>query len=296
MFKENNCNVAQIDQAYSLRKLTTIDDISVIAITGGKGGVGKTSIAINLSIALSMLKNDVMLLDADFGLSNVDVLLGLNACRNLQHVLLEECALEDVIVEGPYGVQIIPASPGIRSMANLSTYEHLGIIDSISQLTYPIDYFLIDTAAGIHDGVFLFSQMASNVVVVLCDEPASIADAYALIKVLSKNDKNKRYRVLTNMTESSAHAEQLFNQFAKVCNHFLDVTLEYCGYIPDDEYLKKAIQKQKTIFDSYPSSRSALAFKRIAKEIELWPKQTYTNGTVELFLERQLSNRKNNRV
>ena len=237
-----------------------------------------------------------MLLDADFGLSNIDVMLGLSAWKNLQHVLSGECNLEDIIVEGPYGVQIIPAAPGIRSMANLSTYEHLGIIDSISQLTHPIDYFVIDTAAGISDGVFLFSQMANNLLIVLCDEPASIADAYALIKVLSKNEQNKKYRVLTNMVESSAHAEQLFGQLSKVCDHFLDVTLEHCGYIPYDKYLKKSVQKQQSTFDMYPSSRSALAFKRIAKEIELWPKQSCANGAVELFLERQLSNRKKNRI
>lgn len=290
MFENTHCNVTSIDQASSLRRLNEMDNISVIAITGGKGGVGKTSVSINLSIALADLNNNVMLLDADFGLSNIDVMLGLSAYKNVQHVLSGECSLEDVIVDGPHGVKIIPAASGVREMVSLSPSEYKGIIDSISQLAYPIDYFLIDTAAGIGDGVFLFSHMANDIIVVVCDEPSSIADAYALVKVLSKYDQNKKFRILANMVESSAHAERLFSQFYRICTHFLDVTLEHCGYIPNDEYMKKAIKKQKSIFDIYPSSRSTLAFKRIAKKIDLWPKQEYSSGAIELFLERQLSN------
>ena len=190
MFENSNCNITSIDQASSLRRLSVADDISIIAITGGKGGVGKTSISINLSVALAQLNNKVMLLDADFGLSNIDVMLGLSAWKNLYHVLLGECSLEDVIVEGPHGIKIIPAAPGARDMASLSSHEHVGIIDSISQLTYPIDYFIIDTAAGIGNGVCLFSQIANNIIVVLCDEPASIADAYALVKIFSNSNQN----------------------------------------------------------------------------------------------------------
>ncbi len=296
MFENKNCNITPIDQASSLRKINTIDEISLIAVTGGKGGVGKTSVAINLSIALSDLHRKVILLDADFGLSNVDVMLGLSAWKNLQHVLSGECSLDEVILDGPHGIQIIPAAPGTRKMADLTTQEHLGLIDSISQLKNPIDYFVIDTAAGIGNGVCLYSQMASNILVVVCDEPASIADAYALIKILSKNGQNKKFSILTNMVESSAHGEQLFDQLYRVSNHFLDATLQHCGYIPHDGYMKKAIQKQQSVLDVYPSSRSSLAFSRIARQIDRWPKSSYANGAVELFLERQLSNQKLNKV
>ncbi len=288
MILNNNSNITPIDQASSLRNLNKIEDISVVAITGGKGGVGKTSLAINLSIALSNLNRNVTLLDADFGLSNVDVMLGLSAWKNLQHVLSGECSLDEIVVNGPHGVKIIPAAPGVRNMADLSTREYFGIINSISLLADPIDYFVIDTAAGIGEGVCLFTQMASNILVVICDEPASIADAYALIKVLNKEGQNKKFHILTNMVESSAHGEHLFSQFYKVCNHFLDVTIEYCGYVPNDTFLKKAIKKQKSVIDVYPSSRSTLAFKRIAKKIDQMPRQKNINGAVELFLERQL--------
>lgn len=289
MFETTSNNITPIDQAFSLRKINSTENINVIAITGGKGGIGKTNIAINLSIALADLQRSIMLLDSDFGLSNVDVVLGLNARKNLYHVLSGDCELEEILIEGPHGVQIIPAAPGVSDMANLSVHEHLGIIDSISQLNKAVDYFLIDTAAGISNGVCLFSRIATNILVIVCDEPASIADAYALIKVLSNKGDDRKFFILANMVDSNAHGEQLFNQLNRVSNHFLDITLEYIGYVPNDNFMKKAIQKQKSVLDIFPSSRASLAFNRLARKIETCPKEKRTTGAVELFLERQLS-------
>jgi len=288
MFEQENCNVTPIDQASSLRNMNAIDGINVLAVTGGKGGVGKTNIAINLAIALADLRRKVMILDADFGLSNVDVMLGLRARKNLHHVLRNECQIEDIVISGPHGIQIIPSASGVREMANLSAHENMGIIDSISQFNPSLDYFIIDTAPGISDSVSLFTHLANNILIVVCDEPASLADAYALIKVLSKKGAKKKFQIVANMVESSAHGESLFHQLEKVSNHFLEASLEYCGYIPDDEYLKKAIKKQKSVIDAYPTSRSSLAFARLAREINSRPKSINTTGAVELFLERQL--------
>jgi flagellar biosynthesis protein FlhG len=290
MFEQNNCKVTPIDQASSLRKMNIIGEINVLTITGGKGGVGKTNTAINLAVALADTKQKVMLLDADFGLSNIDVMLGLRTKNNLHHVLLNECNIEEIIIQGPRGVQIIPASSGVREMANLNANQHMGIIDSISQLNPNLDYFIIDTAAGVGDNVSLFTHLANNILIVVCDEPASLADAYALIKILTKRGVNKKIHVLSNMVESSAHGERLFSQLEKVANHFLDVNLEYCGYIPNDEYVKKAIQKQKSVLDAYPVSRSSLGFTRLARTVNAWPRSISASGTVELFLEQQLSN------
>ena len=260
MFEQKNCNVTPIDQAFSLRKFNAIDEINVLAVTGGKGGVGKTSIAINLAVALADLRKEVMLLDADFGLSNIDVMLGLRTRKNLHHVLANECTLEDIVVQGPHGVQIIPAASGVKEMANLSAQQHMGIIDSISQLNASLDFFIIDTAAGISDSVSQFTHLANNILIVVCDEPASIADAYALIKVLSRKGIKQKFHIISNMVESNAHGERLFKQLDKVCNHFLNAALEYCGYIPNDEYVKKAIQRQQSVLDVYPTSRSSLGF------------------------------------
>ncbi len=289
MFEQNNCVITPIDQAFSLRKMNVSDDIKVLAVTGGKGGVGKTNISINLAVALADLQHKVMLLDADFGLSNIDVMLGLRAEKNLHHVLQNKCSMEEIIINGPHGVQIIPASSGVKQMANLNSREHKGIIDSISELNPTLDYFIIDTAAGISESVSLFSHLANHMLIVVCDEPASLADAYSLIKVLSKKAINQKFHILSNMVESSAHGERLFSQLQKVANHFLDTNLEYCGYIPNDNLVKKAIQQQRSVIDAYPTSRSALGFTRLARQICGWPKVPNTNGDIDLFLERQLA-------
>ncbi len=294
MFEQVNENVTPIDQASSLRRINTIDEVNVLAITGGKGGVGKTNVAINLAIALADLNNKVMLLDADFGLSNVDVMLGLRARKTLHNVLKNECRVEDIVITGPRGIQIIPSASGVKEMANLDARQHMGIIDSIAELNPLLNYFIIDTAAGISDDVSLFSHLANNILVVVCDEPASIADAYAMIKVLSKKSVNQKFHILSNMVESSAHGERLFMQLEKVSNHFLDVTLEYCGYIPNDIYVKKAIQRQQSVIDAYPTSRSSLGFTRLARKINGWVRESNPNGSIELFLEQQLTNQKVN--
>ncbi|MGH1536690.1 MAG: MinD/ParA family ATP-binding protein [Gammaproteobacteria bacterium] len=290
MFEQNNCSVTPIDQASSLRKLNSIDDVNVLAVSGGKGGVGKTNIAINLAIALADMNNKIMLLDADFGLSNIDVMLGLRARNNLHHVLQNKCNIEDIVISGPHGIQIVPAASGVAEMANLNARQHMGIIESISQFNPSLDYFIIDTAAGISDSVSLFTQLANNILVVVCDEPASLADAYALIKVLSKKGVKQKFHIITNMVESSAHGERLFAQLEKVSNHFLEASLEYLGYIPNDKYIKKAIKKQLSVLDAYPTSRSALGFSRLARKINSRPKSINTSGALELFLEKQLSN------
>lgn len=290
MFEQKNCSVTSIDQASSLRNLNAIDEVNVLAVTGGKGGVGKTNIAINLAVALADLQRKVMLLDADLGLSNVDVMLGLRARKNLYHVLQNECGIEDIIIPGPHGIQIIPAASGVSEMANLSVQEHMGIIDSISEFNPSLDYFIIDTAAGISNSVSLLTHLANTILIVVCDEPASLADAYALIKVLSKKGVKQKFQIIANMVESSAHGERLFFQLEKVSNHFLEASLEYCGYIPNDKYVRKAIKKQQSVIDAYPASRSSLGFARLAREINSKPKGINASGAVELFLERQLSN------
>jgi flagellar biosynthesis protein FlhG len=214
----------------------------------------------------------------------------MRAKKNLFHVLKNECGIEDIVLNGPHGIQIIPAASGIKEMANLSAREHMGIIDSISQFNPSLDYFIIDTAPGISENVSLFTQLANNIIIVVCDEPASMADAYALIKVLSKKGVKQKFQIITNMVESSAHGQRLFAQLEKVSNHFLEASLEYCGYIPNDNFVKKAIKKQQSVLEAYPTSRSSLGFIRLARHISSLPIEVNASGSVELFLERQLSN------
>jgi flagellar biosynthesis protein FlhG len=260
--------------------------VRVIAVTSGKGGVGKTSVTINLALALAGNHKQVMLLDADLGLANIDVLLGLHPTYNLTHVLNGERSLEEIIVQGPMGIRIIPAASGINRMTQLTGSEHAGLIQAFSELSSDMDVLLIDTAAGISDSVITFSRAAQEVIVVLCDEPASITDACALIKVLSRDHGVARFHILANMVASVVQGQELYQKFSRVVSRFLDVTLQFMGAVPFDEQFRKAIQKQRALVEMFPTSRGALAFKRLAAKTEDWPLPQSASGYLEFFVER----------
>ncbi len=277
------------DQASGLRQMTGATAVKVIAVTSGKGGVGKTTVSANLSIALAKQGQRVMLLDADLGLANLDVVLGLHPQYNLSDVLEGRCALEDIILDGPSGVCVVPAASGNKRMAELSPQENAGLIHAFSELTRSIDVLIIDTAAGLSDSVASFTQAAQQVVVTLCDEPASITDAYALIKVLSRDYRVERFKVLTNMTRNDDHGKALFAKIAKVSDRFLNVTLEHIANVPNDTYVRKAIQRQSPVVEVFPSSRAAAAFQKLATHIQRWVTPSESKGQLEFFAERLIA-------
>ncbi len=259
--------------------------VRVIAVTGGKGGVGKTNVSINLSIALAQLKQRVLLLDADLGLANIDVLLGLKAERNLEEVLAGSCDLQDIMLTGPQGIQIIPASSGTQSMVRLGQQEHAGLIQAFSDMADNIDVLIVDTAAGISDSVLSFIRASQEVLVVVCDEPSSITDAYALIKVLNKNYGIDTFRILVNQTQSDKEGIALYRRLMSTTDKFLDVMLRYEGDIPYDEFVRKAVRKQKAVLDVYPKSDAAKAFMRLAKKVLEWRVASTPSGHLQFFVE-----------
>jgi flagellar biosynthesis protein FlhG len=184
------------------------------------------------------------------------------------------------------GVRIVPAASGIKRMTQLTPGEHAGVICAFSELSADLDVLLIDTAAGINDSVVTFSRAAHDVIVIVCDEPASVTDAYALIKVLSRDYGVARFHILTNMVASMAQGQELYQKFARVTSRFLDVTLQFLGVVPFDEQLRKAIQKQRALVEMFPSSKGALAFKRLAAKTEDWPVPQSASGRLEFFVER----------
>src|SRR6202166_5112213 len=232
------------EHAEALAELNSTRPVKVIAVTGGKGGVGKTTVSANLAVSIAAQGRDVMLVDADLGLANVDVVLGLRTRFHLGHVIKGECALEDAIVT---------AASGVQRMATLSAAEHAGIIRAFSDLYHRVEVLVVDTAAGLHDSVITFSQAAHHVVVVVCDEPASITDAYALIKVLSREHGVQRFQILANQTRRSGEGPGLFQKIERVCDRFLDVALEFAGSVPFDDYLRRAVQRQTAVVDAYPA-------------------------------------------
>lgn len=262
--------------------------IKVIAVTGGKGGVGKTNLSVNLSIALAEMRRRVVLMDADLGLANVDVLLGLQAKHTLADVLNGSMSLREILVTGPSGIKIVPASSGIQQMAELSAQEHAGLIHAFSELSDQLDVLVIDTAAGISDTVVSFVRAAQEVIVVVCDEPSSITDAYALIKLLNIEHGVFRFRVVANMTRSTQEGINLFAKLNAVCDRFLDASLQYLGHIPFDETVRKAIQKRRPIVEFAPRSKAAMAIKVLAQKVDEWPVQSAPRGHLEFFIERLL--------
>jgi len=262
--------------------------VQVIAVSGGKGGVGKSNISVNLSIALAELRRRVVLLDADLGLANVDVLLGIRATHTLADVLAGTHSLTDVLVTGPAGVKIVPASSGVQRMAELSAAEHAGLINAFNDLSDQVDILVIDTAAGISDTVVSFVRAANEVIIVVCDEPSSITDSYALIKLLNKEYGMQRFRVVANMTRTPQEGINMFNKLNTVCERFLDVTLQFVGQVPFDENVRKAVQKQKSLLEFAPTSKASIAIRALAQAVDKWPLPNSPTGRLEFFVERLL--------
>ncbi len=275
-----------MDQAAGLRRMATPRPVRVIAVTSGKGGVGKTNVSVNLAVALAGEGRQVMIMDADLGLANIDIMLGLHPEYNLSHVVSGERTLEEIIVEGPAGVMVVPASSGTQSMAELTPLQHAGLVQAFSELNHDVDVLIVDTAAGINDSVVSFTRAAQEVIVVVCDEPSSITDAYAMIKLLNRDYGLHRFRVLSNMVHSMQEGRELFMKMVKVTDRFLDVTLDFMGSVPYDEYLRKALQKQRAVVEAYPRSKAAMAFKNLAKKTDNWPVPAEAGGHLEFFVER----------
>lgn len=268
--------------------MSQLRPVQVIAVSGGKGGVGKSNISVNLSIALAELRRRVVLLDADLSLANVDVLLGLKAEHTLADVLAGTHSLSEVLVTGPAGVKIVPASSGVQRMASLGPAEHAGLINAFNDLGDQVDILVIDTAAGISETVVSFLRAANEILVVVCDEPSSITDAYALIKLLNKEYQVQRFRVVANMTRTQQEGAHMFNKLNSVCERFLDVSLQFLGSVPFDENVRKSVQKQKALLEFAPTSKAAVAIRNLAKTVDQWPLPGAPTGRLEFFVERLL--------
>ena len=275
-----------IDQAAGLREMVNPRPVRAIAVTGGKGGVGKTNVSVNLGVAAAELGQKVMLLDADLGLANIDVVLGLHPKYDLSHVMRGECALDEVLVEGPAGLKVIPGASGVQALADLSSAEHTGLIRAFSELAGDTELLIVDTAAGISETVLSFSRASHEIVVVVCDEPASITDAYAIIKLLNRDYGHQRFRILANMVRTAQEGRELFNKMCRVTDRYLDVTLGFMGAVPYDDSLRKAVRTQRPVVQAFPRSRVAQVFRNLAKKIETWPQPGGANGQVQFFVER----------
>ena len=240
---------------------------TIISVTGGKGGVGKTQVALNLSISLGEQHKKVLLLDADLGLSNIDILLGLKPKLNLSHVMNHTCQISDIILKGPMGIDVLPASSGVIGMVSQDLRFYGGLMAAIDSILDGYDYFIIDTAAGISSSVIPFLCHSDELIVVFIDDPTSIMDAYAVIKVMNQQYARKKFHVIPNCVKSMQEGSDLFAKLTNVASRFLHVSLNELGWVPEDGHVRKAAQKQKSVVDMYPGSKIAEAFRLIAKKL-----------------------------
>jgi len=276
------------DQAAGIRKMTNTKPVRVIAITSGKGGAGKTNLSVNIGIALAQTGQRVAILDADMGLANVDILIGVYPKFNLSHVLSGEKTLADIMMEGPSGIRIIPGASGIQKMAELSSTEQAAMIRAFSEIDQELDVLIVDTAAGISASVVNFARACQEIIVVVCDEPTSLTDAYAFIKLLNRDYKLTDFHVVANMVKTVEQGQALFQKLIKVTDHYLDVTLRFVGSVPYDENLRKSVQKQSPVVAAFPNTKATLAIKDIAAKINRWPLKTGAGSFIEFFVERMI--------
>jgi flagellar biosynthesis protein FlhG len=261
--------------------------VKTIAVASGKGGVGKTNVAANLAIALRMLGKNVMIVDADLGLSNIDVLLHLAPKRNIQHMLNDGMALKDVLIEGPHGIQILPAGSGVQELTALDEFQRLKILEAFDTYENDIDVLLIDTAAGISENVAFFCIAAQEIIIVTSPEPTAITDAYALIKVLYTRYQEKDFRVLVNSAKSPEEAVEVFRRLSLAAEKFLSISLDYLGYLPYDESVQNAVRAQKAFVDMYPNIAISKRIKEIARNILERPDKI--KGSLQFFIGNLLS-------
>lgn len=259
------------DQASGLRNIVNSSklksNVRTIAVTSGKGGVGKTNISTNLAIMLALMKKKVLILDADMGLANIDILLGIHPKYNLQHVISGEKSLEDILVDGPAGIKIIPAASGFQSLTELTVSQRSILIKEFSKFQYSVDYLIIDTGAGISKNVTEFIKAAGEAIVVTTGEPTAITDAYALIKVMSKDSKDLKMHLFINMVDDLNEAKEVEAKLKSVVEKFIGISINAIGFMTKDSSVVASIRKQAPFVLDNTRCHATACIKNLAKSL-----------------------------
>jgi flagellar biosynthesis protein FlhG len=255
----------------------------VFAVVNQKGGVGKTNIAANFAYIFSKMGEKVLLLDADTGLANIDVILGVTPKYSLLHVLHGEKDLSEVIVQGPGGIKILPAASGIQEMAELSRGQKLTLLEELDNLNEDLDFMFIDTAAGIAGNVMYFNMVAKEIIVVVSPEPTSLTDAYALIKLLHQRYATRRFMLLVNMVRGSKEAKEVYRRLSNATDHFLNLSIDYLGYILCDKSVHEAVKRQNVLVDLFPYSKASRCLFTVAEKLSRERAEDYEPGTIKFF-------------
>jgi len=276
-----------MDQTATLRQAVAVKApgriVRVVAVTSGKGGVGKTNVTANLAVALAHLGRRVMVLDADLGLGNLDVLLGLTPSFSLADVLSGQRRLREVLVPGPGGITVLPAGSGFQNLTALSDHQIRELQSEMDELQEETDILLIDTGAGIGRNVTSFATMAQDIIVVAAPEPTSLTDAYALMKVLSTQYGERRFRLLVSMTRSPSDGQDVYRKLSLVAERFLHISINFLGSIPFDPRLAEAVCQQRPLVELYPQSHADQSFLGLAHDLAEWPLPESPKGGLPFF-------------
>ena len=284
-----------MDQASSLRQRVQESSESsnarVIAVTSGKGGVGKTSLSVNLAMEMAKLGKKVVIFDADFGLANVEVMLGIRPTYNLLDLIHNNKTMPEIITKGPMGIGFISGGSGVSELASLDKNNIKLLISEMVKLDKMYDVVIIDTGAGITDSVMEFVMVSPEVLLVVTPEPTSITDAYSLLKVLRrKNEFNPLYKtinVVSNRVTNDSEGDEIFAKMNTVSSKFLNTKLEYLGSIPQDKNASMAIIEQKPVVTAYPNTPASKAIGELADKLINTEQEEYKkkDGIAKVFLD-----------
>lgn len=270
------------------RKLVT--PVRVIAVAGGKGGSGKTSIAVNLAWTLAEQGQYTLLLDADLGMANIDVMLGLETRHTLLDVIYRQFRLEDTLIQVTGNLLVVPAASGASQLARLGFRECAGLVRAFSDLKQPLETLIIDTASGLSESAASFCRAASEILVVVTNEPAAIRDSIAQMRMLATEYSIARFHVLTNRVTSFAEGKSLFQEVLGRFSDDHDCMISHAGSIPADEHLRSAALSHRPVVAASPRSRSAMALRNLARQVSAWPFPAGASGHLEFFVERLVCN------
>ena len=288
------------DQAETLRALNSREPIAtpdsgedratqVYSITSGKGGVGKTAVVANIAVSLARLGKNVLILDADLGLANIDVVFGIAPPFNLNHFFAGKRELQEILFNGPEGIKILPAGSGIQNFTSLDAAQKMKLLDGLDSMHNDFDFVLIDTEAGISENVTYFTTAAQEILVVTTPDPTAITDAYALMKLLSTQYHEKHFNLVVNQIQSEDEALEVFKKLTMVSNRYLDISIDYLGSIPADKLMIDAIRKQKVIVEMFPASRISIAFNELAARLCSEHPPSAPKGNIQFFWKKLLN-------